>query len=310
MVFFSLVAILFNIVIGIAIYPYLTQLKSLLNSRYEYSVIAKDVIGTDDYYKYDAGICFTTSENKDNSINADIVMQVEETCYSDNVSWNVEDLSKYEVAISEGIANDNQLSVGDFIFSKHIVNGEVHNYLIARIIPDQLVTRVVGTSTYSKGIIIMGFDDEYKNNISYECLTFTDGDINALTNYSPTNIIYREDEIITMLLGMIPYLILIVFVSALIAFIELIVNCKAIKANFIRLAMLGVDRRNLNNAYFRCLWSYSIASILVGVVASYIALTIIRSAIVAVFIASIVIVTEICTFSISIFFTNKQLWRK
>lgn len=310
MVFFSLVTIFINFVIGIVIYPYLAQLKSILNSKYEYSVITKDAIGSDDYYKYDAGICFTIAADKDNSINADIVMQVNGTYYSDNVSWNVEELDKYEVAISEGLANENNLSIGDSIFSKHIVSSEVHNYSIAKIIPDQLVARVTDANANNNGIIIMGYDEEYKDNISYSVIAFTNEDINALTNYAPSKIVYREDEISSMLLKMLPYLLVIVLLSALISLIELLLNRKEIKANFIRLATLGANKKKLNKAYYKCLWTYGIASIIVGAVISYIVLSLVKSVIVAVFIAGIVIVTEVITLSISIFFTNKHLWRK
>lgn len=310
MVFFSLVAIIISIIIGISIRSYVNELYVLNNSNYLYSVTTRDSVNIDDYYQYDAGICFTLTENANRSINAEVLMQEKATEYTNNVYWNANKLENNEVAISKSIADNNKIGIGDCIYSKHVVNGDIIEYSIAQIIPDVVAPRIEEMSDFSSGVIIMGFDDNYANNISHSYLTFTNENINDLVNYVPENIVYREDEIIILLRKTAPYLSVFALLNMVIALAVVLFACKEVKANFLRLIMLGFDKKLLNQAYSKCLWIIGLIYLIATISITDLVLYCVNAGIVAIVITCISIVIELLTLFLSIMFTNKRLWRK
>ena len=206
---FTLISFFLMLILILSVNKDAIQLNSLLQSDYDYSVTMQDTVRKDDYYQFNAGIEFTLSADANTSLNADIVMQSKDSLYTDMVSWNAESLSTNGVAVSENIAKSNNLHIGDKLYSKHIVNGEIYEYFIEQIIPESVCVRTDKGKMHSNGIIIMGYDTKYVDNITHNYIVFTNKNIDELTakcTSTPQNIIYRDDEIHTVILSIVPYL--------------------------------------------------------------------------------------------------------
>ena len=148
--------LLISLVVSVAVGTNMSQLNTLLHSKYEYSAIAQHSAAENTYYQYNAGISFTTAADSKTRFNAEVLMQTEEGHYSDAIYWNTTNLNRNGVAVSKNIADHYGLDVGDTIFSKHIVDGVIKDYIIENILPAVISTRISGNSKHSDGIIIMG----------------------------------------------------------------------------------------------------------------------------------------------------------
>ena len=93
-------------------------------------------------------------------------MQSQIVDYTELVCWNAKKLESNEVAISSLLADKYKLSVGDKIYSKHIVYGNTQEYIIVQVLPGLSNYRLDQKSLNNDGIIIIGEDSAYVNNIS------------------------------------------------------------------------------------------------------------------------------------------------
>ena len=164
---FTLISFFLMLILILSVNKDAIQLNSLLQSDYDYSVTMQDTVRKDDYYQFNAGIEFTLSDDANTSLNADIVMQSKDSLYTDMVSWNAEPLSTNGVAVSENVAKSNNLHIGDKLYSKHIVNGDSCEYTIEQLLPEAVSVRVTNGMNHSDGIIIMGYDERYIENITH-----------------------------------------------------------------------------------------------------------------------------------------------
>lgn len=274
LVMFVMVTLVLNIVITVATSYNQAQLKALFNSDYLYSVIIKNTVDCDGYYQFDAGIGFSLKESMNKVLNVEVFMQLQEAEYTDKISWNADKLSRNGVAISEMIAKQNDLKLGDLVYSKHIVNGSICEYQIEQIIPKVMCVRNVG-KTYSDGVIIMGFDELYTENIRNNVVMFTQDSIEAVSDrYDeiPEGIVYREDEITTVMKELIPYFIVkwLISVVAVICLTKVLV--KEVSYNFKRLMILGYEVRNLNKAYSRYILGIGLSAIMLSIIISMLVL--------------------------------------
>ena len=310
---FTLISLFLIITLAFSVNKYCMQLNSLIQSGYDYSVTTQEPVFENDYYKFNAGIDFALSADSQTSLNADIIMQIDKSTYTDLVYWNAEFLGTHGIAVSKNIANRNDLHLGDKLYSKHIVNGEICEYVIEQIIPETVFVRANTDKMYSNGIIIMGYDAEYVNNITYNCVVFTNENIDELTakrTVTPQNIIYRDDEIFTAILGVVPYLVAFSLIAIAAAIIYVYILTKGIACNFRRLLMLGFERKKLNHAYRGYVYMTGIASMIMILAVSctifmFADITAIR--IILVFWIPII---ELITHFIATAISNKRLWRK
>lgn len=268
LVFFTTVLLLaLNLVALFTIENNIAQLNCLLNSNYLYSATMIPASKADDYICFEAGISFKLSEEATSSINADVVMQSAGTQYTESLYWNANELSAYGIAISSSIAREYGINVDDSLFSKHIVNDEVIEYRVEQIIPDVMCIRVKDNGISSNGVIIMGYDQNYIDNISHVHLVYTREPVNALFEYSQgtlTDIVYKKDEITALFRVLIPYIIVletcsVMFFVGLVFFLK-----KELSYNFKRLMIAGFERKRLNLAYNRCAIGLSILSIILA----------------------------------------------
>jgi len=246
----------------------MSQLNTLLRSEYEYSATAQRSTLENTCYQYNAGISFTQSADAQTRFNAEILMQTEEGNYSNAIYWNTTKLNGNGVAVSKNIADRHGLNVGDTIFSKHVVDGITRAYIIEKLLPAVTSARVSGNGKHSDGIIVMGYDEQYAANISYSCIIFTNEPIEVVAegcSEMPTDILYRGDEIITVVMRVLPYLLVYVIVAAVLVVIAMVFLSKSVAGNFKRLASNGANFAALNHAYYKITIGTGIGLIIISV---------------------------------------------
>ena len=310
---FSLVSLLITLFVAISIKSNLLQLNSLLRSDYLYSATAVGLDKPDSYYQYNAGIGFTVSGDSRTGINAEVVMQLDESDYREAVFWNADKLNVNEVAVSAGIAKEYRLEIGNHVFSKHIVGGQVHEYVVSQILPDVTRVRVQNQPTFSDGIIIMGYDPNYVENVTHNTLLFSSEDINALSDEasgSLGNIVYREDEIKQVCSDMAPYYVLMLVLSAVLMLILVAILRRTVAYNFKRLVTLGFYQKGLNKALQSLVLGIGLVSIFFSLLLSIVVFAIVGTNIMAVVLLISVVVVECITLMIGEAFIKGKLWRQ
>lgn len=308
---FTLISFFLMLILMLSANKDAIRLNSLLHSGYDYSVTMQDTVRKDDYYQFNAGIEFTLSANANTSLNADIVMQSKDSLYTDMVSWNAEPLNTSGVAVSENLAKSNNLHIGDRLYSKHIVNGESCEYTIEQLLPEAVSVRANNGMNHSDGIIIMGYDERYIENITHSSIVFTKDSINDLSEIgSPENIVYRDDEIKSSLRNIIPYLAVLSVISIVTTIALTVLQTKFVSCNFRRLIMLGFDRKQLNTAYYRLVHVDGIVSIIASFALSGIVFLFIKLSVVKLLILLLIPCVEVITLLIASNISNKRLWRK
>lgn len=307
---FSLVSAILCFFVAISVKSNLMQLNSLLHSDYLFSATVEETKEPDVYFQYSAGIGFSITADSKTGINADVIMQTAESGYTDLIFWNAGKMAGNEVAISKGIAKAYGLKVGDCIYSKHIVDGIVHEYSVNQVLPDVASVRTQG---FTDGIIIMGYDPSYIDNVMHSTLLFTNEDINVLLKKNSgtlANIVYREDEIKKVCREMMPYYGFLVVLSIIITIGICIILKKSIVYNFKRLVILGFDQGGLNKSLCSLVFGTGIVSIMVSFVLSMAVLGIIGFNVVTVMLLIFVVIVECITLLIGGAFIKGQLWRQ
>ena len=309
-VLFAVVLCVLNTITFLAVKDDCAQMTSILHSKYLFSAVSKDSDIPDSYYHLNAGISFSTSKKLEHSIGTEIVMQLKEQLYSDAVYWNASMLEADEIAISENIASNNGLHIGEVLYSKHVVDGIIRRYSIREIIPPVSRTRISREITNSSGIIIMGFDKSYFDNISHESLIFSTvpvEDLSKRINFS--NVVYREDEITILWLHIVPYVILDAVLAVLCIFGFTLFQTRGISYNFRRQMILGFSAKKLNSLYYSCI--YGLGSLLTIVVFLFVILTVCLTGLnqVQLFIVFLIFLIKIVVLVYSARIMNRRLWR-
>ena len=312
MLFFALVFSLISIFSEISVRTDLTDLNSLLKSDYDYSVFTYEPLFQDDYYQFDAGINFMVAADADKSINAEILMQTEEANYTDSVYWNAGKLGTTGVAITEGLARSLGLRIGDIIYSKHIVDGLIHEYSVQEILHERTKARESKLLSYHDGIIIMGYDEKYAKGISSKVMVFTNETIQQIdskVSQTPEDIVYRSDEIAIVVKSMTPYILVYMSLAVLFAVGLVFALTKTIKYNFKRLSMIGFEKKALDQSYRHLIYMVGFASMLIAFLISLaVSHLFVLSIVDAVFLITVMLV-EVISMMISEYSFRSRLWR-
>ena len=309
---FIVTFLLLTFVMSSAMGTDLAQLNALCYSEYEYSVTAQSGTLDDTYYQYNAEISFTQSEDSQTRFNAEVLMQTESGMYSNAVYWSAERLDSSCVAISKGMADCYGLSVGDIIYSKHIIDGITRAYRIKELLPSIAVTRVSETGSRFDGIIIMGYDSLYAENISHTSTIFTNEPIDVVAekcSEMPTDILYRDDEIERVAKRIAPYLILYVAAAAACVGCVVLFLSKKVAHNFKRLATSGTGFDSLNNAFYRITFGIGVGIIIMfGIISvAFFEMTDSHSMITIPVLCAIIGETIVLIVTATV--SNKHLWR-
>ena len=257
--------------------PLLGHLSSLMRSDYEYSAITHNPVGEDCYFQYNAGIRFALTGDSDVGINSDVVMKSDRSEYTDIIYWNAGRLGPRDIAVSKNVARAYELSVGDTLFSKHLVDGEIYEYTIRELLPELVNVRFDGQHVSHDGVIVMGFNQQYEENISHNIVLFSRIPIDELAqsiSEMPDHLLHRSEEMASVFQKAAPYLIVFFLVSVLIT-IGMVFYCsKAISYNFNSLIRLGTEETRLNRSYNKIVYSVGVVSILVAFLVSTIILSV------------------------------------
>ena len=308
---FSLTSLFLMLTLILSINKDSIQLNSLLQSNYNYSVLMQDNVQKDNYYKFNASIEFALADDSQASLNADVIMQSQGSLYTDLVYWNADTLDSSCVAVSQNLAMLYGLHIGDRIYSKHIVNGKKCEYSIVQIVPEIVNVRTSEGVNNNDGIIIMGFDELYVENITHSNIVFAKDKINNLAAIGTLeNVVYRDDEIITSIKNVIPYIAIISICAIALTFVFVTSLTQYVSYSFRRLVMLGFEKRQLNRAYYRYVYGAGIVSIVVSFALSNIVFLQVGFSAVKFFLLMFVPIIELITFNIDSTILNKRLWRK
>lgn len=310
--FFSVIPILLSAIVSISANRDFMHLNSLTHSNYEYSAIMQKTIKQDNYYQFNAGIYFAVSPYAENRLNADILMQPVEAEYTDSIDWNAQKLEENELAISQGIANSNGLEIGDKLYSKHIVDGTLYEYVIAEVLPAVVNVRVSEETEYYDGVIIMGFDKRYVDNITHHSLVFGNEPIDVLASqYSdmPESILYRTDEMLTVFKNLVPYVVLFIVFSILNIMGLIIFATKGVSYNFKRMLRLGFEKEQLNNAYKRFIYGEGLFVLLISFLVSMVVFSVSGITLIHWLLLFIVVFIELIALLWTATIVNRQLWR-
>lgn len=288
------------------------QLDSLLHSKYRYSALLQQSTQNDDYFIFYAGIEFSASYDSPTSINADIVMQTAESEYTDSVCWNAKKLSPFEVAISDNLASRYHLNTGSILYSRSVIDGKIYEYTITQIVPGTTNIRTSQSASINSGIIIMGYQSQYEESVSHDCVFFTNELVDDIAHKyveMPRNTIYRDDEISTVIRRLIPYCILVVLMYSMLILIQAVFLKREISHNFKRLLTLGADASRLNKSYTKYAFCASLGSGLIALIVSVcfaFSFGIVRM---SAFILLALLLVHIIILLAFISFSKKQMWR-
>lgn len=287
------------------------ELNSLLRSDYSYSAIMQNSVHENDYYQFNASIEFALSIDDMIGLNADVLMQTQDTEYTEIVCWNADLLNKKGIAVSKNLAKSNGLGIGDKLYSKNVVNGEICGYTIEQIIPEAFSVGSEKITVRKDGMIIMGFDEQYAENISHNSIVFTDKPIGSLSEIGmPENIIYREDKIAASMCRIAPYLFAVGAASAflMIALVVLLTNYA--RENFKRLMILGFEKRKLNAAYCRLVICTGLVTAAGSFVLSCTALLFVGFSMLKMLMMIFMLIIELVALIAASYISNIRLWRK
>lgn len=293
--------------------PLLGQLNSLIRSDYVYSATTRNPVGEDDYIQYNAGISFALTKDSATGINAEIVMQSKSSQYTDNVCWNADLLGPRELAISKELARAYGLCVGDSLFSKHLVYSENCEYIVRQLLPELVCVRFGDRTVYKDGVIVMGYDPQYEENISHTIVMFSKTPIDELAqsiSEMPDKLLYRSDEIASAIKSTAPYLIVFFLLSILLTGGIIFFFAKSVSYNFIRLIRLGAEEKRLNSSYNRTAYGVGLGYIIAALIFSVIALCIIGVSKMATTYMAFVCLGDLLTLICAVNASRKRLWRR
>ena len=310
---FTLVSLFLTSFLMISVNDDCIQLYSLFQSDYDYSAITTDLVDEHGFYQFDAGMDFILSTDADKSLNADIIMQSNAPVQQNQVCWDTDTLSTYGIAVSRNLANANDIQIGDRLYSKHIVNGELCEYTVEQILPETMRVRESEDKKYRKGIIIMGYDAQYIENVTYGCVVFSNHPFNefaAKCTSTPDKILYKEDELQISLLRMLPYLVIMGLISIGATVLCVYLLHKQVSYNFRRLAMLGFEKKLLNRSLKRSITGVTVLSVIISLLCSSWIFIIVVVSPLKILLISLIHMLELVTTLIAARIYTKQLWRK
>ncbi len=162
----------------------LSEYNSFLQTRnYNYSVIVDKKINEDCYAYFGKSLTFSKTEDMSDVINSLTIMDVgsEHTKHDFLYGYNLDDLGKNEVLISANISRYYDLSEGDSIYSRNEISTGMNRYIIKGII-DEIYGINEKDTNNEKGLIILGENRDYENNLKLEFIYFYYNDYSMISN--------------------------------------------------------------------------------------------------------------------------------
>ena len=147
------------------------QLDFYRESSYRYTYEFAASTGKNDYMNC-ISVFFYTDSEATTPIHGDRLMVLDSGEYDSDIPFaTASELGAREIAISYNLSKKHGLSVGSAVYSWHNVKSGIEAYTVKEILPVCYgVTRVDFDMNY--GVIIMGFDEDYKSSTDYSHIAF------------------------------------------------------------------------------------------------------------------------------------------
>lgn len=125
----------------------------------------------------------------------------------------------------------------------------------------------------------------------------------------PTDILYRENEIITVAMRILPYLLVFVLGAAALVVIAMIFLSKSVAGNFKRLVSSGADFDVLNHAYYKITIGTGMGLVIISVIISVASFGMVGFYLMNVVPVLAVVIAEAFALITTATISNKHLWR-
>ncbi len=179
------------------------------------------------------------------------------------------------------------------------------------ILPDLKNVRVSGKPSYSEGIIIMGYDEEYIDRLTHDSIVFTKAPIEEIalkTSGIPENIVYRTDEIFLVAKGIFPYYLCYIVLSVLISIALVMAISKEVGINYKRLVILGFEKNKLEKAYSGLVYKTGFFAVIIAYVVSIVVSLLFAFCFVEEMVLFITATLDLTTLSVTTEISKKKLW--
>lgn len=178
------------------------QVFFLANTTYEYEYQVTKSVRSNDYYYASSVLSFYDTQQRERAMYCDIYMLLNDSTYNDESPlYNGRSLGDREIALSENLAKEYSLSIGDVLYSKHRVANQVVAYQIVGILPVCYGLSTINVEL-NRGIILMGCDVAYLDHISATYVGFSRGDPSVLIQSEGSGLlsITEKDGVVESLL--------------------------------------------------------------------------------------------------------------
>ena len=125
----------------------------------------------------------------------------------------------------------------------------------------------------------------------------------------PTDILYRGDEIIAVIMKILPYLLAFVLGAAALVAIAMVFLSKSIAGNFKRLVSSGADFGALNYAYYKITIGTGMGLVIISVIVSAVSFGMVGFYPVNVVPVLATVIAESFALITTATISNKRLWR-
>ena len=162
----------------------LSKYRYFLQTRnYNYSVIVDKKINEDCYAYFGKSLTFSKTEDMSDVINSLTIMDVgsEHSKHDFLYGYNLDNLGKNEVLISSNISRYYDLYEGDTIYSRNEISTGMNKYIIKDVI-DEIYGINEKDTNNEKGLIILGENIDYENNLKLEFIYFYYNDYSMISN--------------------------------------------------------------------------------------------------------------------------------
>lgn len=159
---------------------------SLDNTKYVIEV--NQSVKQNDYLNC-SSVTFYCNEDLNNSLYTENFMIINDTNYQETLPFYLsKPLGEREIAVSYNIAKEYRLTKGSIIYSKNNIINQVLEYKVVEIIPICYGVLKVDYKL-NHGIIIMGYDETYEENVENSYISFCANDPTKLIQENKANLI-------------------------------------------------------------------------------------------------------------------------
>lgn len=228
------------------------QLSFYNNAEFEYVYQTSNSVGQNDYLNCQT-VYFYADSNLTKSFNGDCFMQLNQSQYTNTQPFKIQkDLAENQVAISHNLAQVYEIKIGSKIYSKHNTKNQVQEYIVAQILPVCYGITIVDTEI-NRGVIFMGFDNNYKTNTNYTYIGFAKTDPTSIIINAKTNLISlnnKSDWTNNLTQKVVLWQLIIFAIVTIITVIYAIFHWKNQKNYYKRLNICGFSLKSLKKQMF------------------------------------------------------------